>query len=423
MVIPPDLGAKFCEIIEFSNVPWSIVDDVAVSDPNILRPIKGVCFEEMFRIIASKYMPNSRFSLGPGDSDVDVDLDKHRLQLKTTDKNSTTENETIGVALHKTHGREERPYNLYSTKEPTFDFLVTLHPRDGILIIPYAEIPSNPNWPGYLADPAQFDWSSGWKNRWDLLGHDALRGKSLESRVIPTKSQLPKLSSETYLEDYQIIQALCRPEYFRAAVMGLKGNIKEFWLIDLLKKLGHTVSTPTESYPKYDCEVTNSNGKRFKVQIKGTSKNMCDSSSEIIGVEVMGTHGQFPERGYKQSFFDYLAVVISEDQINKRYLIPKGLHFMFMPVSDLPLHYLIGKGISTKDTGWGNKRWNMPEFIDVLYPNIKLRTRYNEKLNNVEIYPHIAAYKKHRGFDVIGLNSRFRTAGPYILDDIPNIFK
>jgi len=110
---------------------------------------------------------------------------------------STTENETIGVALHKTHGREERPYNLYSTKEPTFDFLVTLHPRDGILIIPYAEIPSNPNWPGYLADPAQFDWSSGWKNRWDLLGHDELRGKSLESRVIPTKSQLPKLSSET----------------------------------------------------------------------------------------------------------------------------------------------------------------------------------------------------------------------------------
>lgn len=423
MVISSDLAKKFFETIEISNVLWSVVDDVAVSDPNVLRPIKGVCFEEMFRNIVSRYMPKATFSLGPGDSDVDVYSNKHRLQLKTIDKGSTVYKRTIGVALHKTHGREKRPYNLYSTDEPTFDFLVVLHPSDGILIVPYAEIPEHSSWPGYLSDPALFDWDSKWKNRWDLLGFPTFKGKSLENRVIPSKSQLPRLSAETYLEDYQIIQALCRPEYFRAAVMGLKGNIKEFWLIDFMKKQGYLISTPTESYPKYDFKVTNKHGKEFKVQVKGTSKNMCDASKEIIGVEVMGTHGRFPERGYKKSFFDYLAVVISEDQIKSNYPISRGLHFVFIPVSDLPLHYLIGKGIDDRNSAWRNRRWNLPEYNDVLYPNIKLKTRYNKKLNRVEIFPDISQYKRYRRFDIIPANSKFRSAGPYILDEIPDFDK
>jgi len=420
MVISSTLAKKFFQVIEISNVPWSVVDKVAISDPNVLRPIKGVCFEELFRVIVSRNMPKATFSLGPGDSDVDVYLNKHRLQLKTIDKGSTVEKRTLGVALHKTHGREKRPYNLYSTSKPTFDFLVVLHPSDGILIVPYSEIPEHGSWRGYLSDPALFDWNSKWKNRWDLLGFPTFRGKSLESRVIPSRSQLPKLSAETYLEDYQIIQALCRPEYFRAAVMGLKGNIKEYWLIDFMKKQGYSISTPTESYPKYDLKLTNKHGKEIKVQVKGTSKNMCDASNEIIGVEVMGTHGRFPKRGYKRSFFDYLAVVISEDQINSSYPISKGLHFVFMPVSDLPLHYLIGRGIGDRNSGWGNKRWNLPEYDDVLYPNIKLKTKYDKKLNRVEISPDISQYKRYRRFDVIPADSNFRSAGPYILDEIPD---
>lgn len=424
MVISSDLAKKFFETIEISQVPWAVVDDVAVSDPNILRPIRGVCFEELFRRIVSQYMPKATFSLGPGDSDVDVYLSEYyRLQLKTIDQGSTVYKRTIGVALHKTHGQEKRPHNLYSKRMPTFDFLVVLHPSDGILIIPYDEIPEHGSWPGYLSDPARFDWKIEWKNRWDLFGFPAFRGESLENRVIPSQSQLPKLSAETYLEDYQIIQALCRPEYFRAAVMGLKGNIKEFWLIDFMKKQGYSISTPTESYPKYDLKVTNRQGREFRVQVKGTSKNMCDASQEMLGVEVMGTHGQFPHRGYRKSFFDYLAIVISEDQINSSYPISKGTHFVFIPVLDLPLHYLIGKGIDTKDSGWRNRQWNMPEYRDVLYPNIKLKTRYDANLSRVKILPDISRYGKYRGLFVISSGSEFRSAGPYILDEIPSIFR
>jgi hypothetical protein len=416
MGIPSDLAEKFFELIEFHGVQWPVVDEVATSDPNILRPIKGVCFETLFRNVCSKYMPKATVTLGPGDSDVDIYLNKNRLQLKTIDKGSTIENKTIGVALHKTHGQEKRPYNLYKANDPAFDFLVILHPSDGILIVPYDKIPKNVNWPGYLADPAKFNWDSEWKNRWDLLGFDELREKSLESRIIPSESELPKLSRETYLEDHQIIETLCNPAYFRAAVMGLKGNIKQFWLTDLMKKKGFLVSAPKESYPKHDIKITNKSGKEITVQVKGTSKNMCDPSRETIGVEVMGTHGQFPKRGYKRSFFDYLAIVVSENQINPKYPIPKGPHFIFIPVSDLPLHYLIGKGIDGKDTGRRNKQWNLPEFNDVLYPVIRLKTRYNEEKNRVEVFPDIKRYRR----GVIAPKSPFGQAGPYVLDEFPD---
>jgi hypothetical protein len=423
MVIPSDLAQRFFEVIEIPAVDWAVVDYVAVSDPNILRPIKGVCFEEMFRHIVSKYMPNAVLSPGPGDSDVDINLNKTRLQLKTMDKGSTAHNLTIGVALHKTHGREQRPHNLYKKSDPTFDFLLFLHPVDGIMIVPFAEIPEHGSWKGYLADPAHFDWNSKWRNSWELLGFPALAGRSLESRKIPPETQLPKLSAETFLEDWQIIETLCRPEYFRAAVMGLKGNIKEFWLIDFMKKQGYSITTPTESYPKYDCKVANNRGKTFKVQIKGTSKNMCDSSSEAIGVEVMGTHGQFPGRGYQKSFFDYLAVVISPEQIRSDYPVSKGIHFLFMPVSDLPIHYLVGKGIKSMESGFRNKKWNLPEYRYVLYPNVKLKTKYNKALKRVEVFPDISSYRMNSGFQVISSDSAFRHAGPYVLDEIPSEFR
>ena len=96
MTIPKDLEEKFYDVIEISNLSWDFVDKVAVSDTNVLRPIKGVCFEELFRNIATKYMPNAGFKLGPGDSDVDVYLNEIRLQLKTIDKGASKKNQTIG---------------------------------------------------------------------------------------------------------------------------------------------------------------------------------------------------------------------------------------------------------------------------------------------------------------------------------------
>lgn len=423
MVIPPDLKKKFSEIVEINDFIWALVDKVAVSDPNVLRPIKGVCFETLFNLTVSKYMTDKNIKLGKGDEDVDIYLNEIGLQLKTPAKGSTKKNKVVGVSLHKTHGREKRPDNLYSFDDQVFDFLVLFHPENGILIIPFEEIPKNNNWPGYLRDPAIFDWNSIWKNRWDLIGFPEYKGKTLESREIPENSELPHLSKETYLKDYEIIETLCKPEYFRAAVMGLKGNMKENWIIELLKEKGYLISLPEGSYPKYDFKVKNKLENEYLVQVKGTSKNMCDISKKLIGVEVMGTHGRFPKRGYHKSDFNYLALIISHSQLNRQYNLSKDLHFVFIPTSDLPLHYLIGIGDENINSGWKNSRWNLTGNNDIIYPNIKLITEFNKELDKVVLKPCISCYRKYKGFKTLPINSEFRNAGPYILDEIPIEFK
>ena len=165
---------------------------------------------------------------------------------------------------------------------------------------------------------------------------------------------------------------LVKPEYFRAAVMGLKGNIKEKWLIEKFTKLGLKTKEPTEPYSKFDCIIENNNNKH-RVQIKGTSSHMCSLSKNKIGFEIMGTHGKFPTRGYKKNMIDYVAVVISEEQLPNNYPKEGGLSFLIIPVSDLPLHYKINKG-----TLFNEPLWNHQFYSNVIYPNIKLTFKVDE---------------------------------------------
>lgn len=417
-MISQSLKDKFEQVIEIFNLNWKTVEEVVSSDSNVLRPIKGVAFEEyLVKIVKSKF-PNAIIEDGKGDSDVDLIIDGHLLQLKTPDKNSTKNNKQVGAALHKTHGDETRPGNLYSKNKNTFDFLVILHPSEGIFIIPYSEIPSHRSYENHLADPAIFDWDSIWLNRWDLLGLGEIQ--KIDDRIIPSQSQLPFLSRETYLEDYEIVEMLCKPQYFRAAVMGLKGNIKEHWLINHLEDSNYSIKRPEVSYSKFDVSILNNLGNYERVQIKGTSKNMCDLESNTVGFELMGTHGQFPHRGYKMSDLDYVALIISEKQLPHEFNLSKGLHFIFIPITDCPLHYLIGKGIKGKEKGTQNEKWNDSKYDDVLYPNIKLKFKMNN--GKIEFIPNISSYRSSNGNETIPLNSKFRTAGPYILDQIPDKF-
>jgi len=384
-------------------------------DANILRPIKGVCFEEYFKKILRKEFPDIDIKDGEGDSDVDLYVNGYKLQLKTPTKTPSIENQCVGVALHKTHGLERRPHNLYKISAKTFDFLVLKHPVSGIFIIPYGEIQEHNSWPGYLDDPAKIPWGSPWLNNWALMDLKKIDGLSIDDRTSPKKSLLPFLSKETYLEDFEIVKTLCKPEYFRAAVMGLKGNIKEHWFEEYLKKLGYKIILPTRPYSKYDLAIENKKGVLKKIQTKGTSKNMCNNKKNSIGVEVMGTHGRFPGRGYKKEMIDYVAVIISSSQLPKIKLAA-GPHFILLPVNDLPLHYKIGRGREFKQPLWDKK-----EYSDVIYPNIKLKLKESAK-NNIEFVPDIFSYGKASGYNVIPKNSVFRKAGPYLLDFMPDQF-
>ena len=418
MSISIELKNKFEKILEIQNVDWQLIDNVSISDANILRPIKGVCFETFFAKIINSNDPQSIVKDGGGDSDVDKIINNKTCQLKTIDKGSTKTGAQVAVALHKTHGNEKRPYNLYNISNPTFQYLVVLHPSSGILIIPFSKIPRHNKWNDYLDDPARFSWQSKWLNRWELLGlQDKYNGSTLDKRNIPSKSLLPNLSKITFLEDFEIIETLCKPENFRAAVMGLKGNIKQVWLKNNLITNNVIVDDPDFAYSKYDYII--GNNKKYRVQVKGTSKNMCKPNEGLLGVEVMGTHGQFPRRGYKASQFDYLAIIISDYQLSI-YPIENGLHFIFVPIDDLPKHYLIKNGDNNIDSGWGNKLWNESEFSDVIYPNIKFLTKY--KNDRIEVIPDLDSYKTYRGYETIPIDSTFRDAGPYIVDEIPENF-
>ncbi len=414
------LKNRFENVIEIKNVDWAIIEEVAISDNNILRPIKGVAFEEYFRKLIFLNFPNPKIKDGVGDSDIDLIVNGRRLQLKTPDKGSTNNGIQVGVALHKTHGDETRPNNLYSIANPTFDYLVVLHPASGIIIIPHNEIPINKSWTGYFADPAIFPWDSKWLNQWGLLGAKQMKGITLDKREVPSNSMLPNLSRETYLEDFEIIEMLCKPEYFRAAVMGLKGNIKEHWFKNKMKQLGYTILEPDIAYAKYDLKMLNKLNIEKRIQVKGTSKNLCSIKTKTCGFEIMGTHGQFPKRGYKKNTLDYVAVIISEDQMPSDYPIEPGLNFLMININDLPTHFLVGKGLQGLQKGFGNENWNRLEYADVIYPNIKLK--YDLIGNQVIFRPNIESYTKSRGHIILPIDSKFRKAGPYILNGIPDEF-
>lgn len=415
-MISLELKAKFEKIIEINDIDWAVIDNVAKKDANILRPIKGIAFEEYLKKIIKEYDKNIPIKDGVGDSDVDLYVNGIAIQAKTHVAKVTKQGHRIGIALHKTHGDETHPNNLYSSEDQTFDALCIQHPESGILIVPFSRIPRHKKWNNKFADPVCFEWDSEWINRWDLLNINIPEGVNIDKRINPNNSQLPFLSSQTYLEDHEIIEMLCKPEYFRAAVMGLKGNLKEELFIDYLRHKGYFIDDNVPTYEPYDIKVKTSGGE-FKVQIKGTSKNMCSMVKNEIGTEVMGTHGKFPMRGYKRSSIDYVAIIISKEQLPEHKAV-KNINFIIVPTADLPLHYLIGKGNDNVEKEFGNYKWNLPEFSDIIYPNLKFKYRLED--DNIVFTPNIGGYKKNKGYDVIPVDSEFRKNKRYILNHIPD---
>jgi hypothetical protein len=100
--------------------------------------------------------------------------------------------------------------------------------------------------------------------------------------------------------------------------------------------------------------------------------------------------------------------------------IEPGLNFLMLNIHDFPTHFLVGKGIQGQVKGFGNEKWNHPDYVDIIYPNIKLK--YDLVEGKVEFRPNIESYTKSRGHVVIPIDSPFRQSGPHILNKIPDEF-
>ena len=115
-----DIYQKFFDRLG-STIDWKVIDDLVVSDANILRPVKGHAFEILFDEIITKKLNYVVQDCG-GDSDIDriviVGNKSFTMQLKTPAVRTIIPGIKFGVNLHKTHGPEKRPQNLYPTHWP-----------------------------------------------------------------------------------------------------------------------------------------------------------------------------------------------------------------------------------------------------------------------------------------------------------------
>lgn len=353
-----ELVEKFYDRLNV-GVDFKVINDVVMSDSNILRPVVGHAFEYLVAEVVKNKLGGTIQDEG-GDTDVDLIIidkkgNKHEAQIKTLLSAGTKIGKSFQIALHKTHGKETRPNNLYPMTWPcpycdhegeAFpEFLILPHPTKGILIVPKDSIPENESYPHHYADPATFPWDSQWLNRWDLLGFPEFRGKQLERQSVPEQPILNDVCQKVRLTYEELLTIWLKPSNFRMIDMNLKGNLREPALKAFLELNKFATKPPLGKYPKYDlfCGKT-------RIQIKGTSKSKTNPENNSLGVEVMGSHGNGAIRRYSTDEFDYLGIAIEPSCLNPSLgLDMKNYHFCFIPVDDLPLHYRNGYEWDTTD--------------------------------------------------------------------------
>lgn len=81
-MISIELKVRFEKIIEINDINWSVIDNIVKKDANILRPIKGIAFEEYLKKIIKRYDKNILISDGLGDSDIDLFINNVAVQVK-----------------------------------------------------------------------------------------------------------------------------------------------------------------------------------------------------------------------------------------------------------------------------------------------------------------------------------------------------
>jgi len=321
------------------KVDWNILEAFILKNSHIWRPIRGHCFETWFDKLMNRI--NQKIESVGGDDTVDRVLNGKTLQLKTPYNNGTKKGIKVAFALHKTHGLEKRPDNLYKP-ENFADFLIGQHPDGSLIICPKNKIPKNSNypgrdWPEYLADPVSFEWDTTWKNRFDLLG---IKLEKIPDLTNEKENKLfPKIGKLVDLSDFEIVKTIMQPENFRVLEQNLKGSIRELHFESACVKrkiLLKEVPKESKTREKIKVDFIAQNGK--KVQVKGRTKTLCDG--KIIGVEVKGSHGRTPQRLYRKSDFDLLAVVLDPGSIpdNVKDINHDEYNFVIFPSSILPLH-------------------------------------------------------------------------------------
>jgi hypothetical protein len=322
-------------------------DQFLSTTPHILRSVRGHAFEVWFdRELRER---GSQIDKVGGDDVVDRIYNGITLQLKTPYWNGTKDGELVQYKMHKTHGAERQPLCYYKPEEFA-DFLVAMHPTNGVYICPKNSIPTRGDisprlkYPEYISDPLPFDWDSEWLNRYDLLGIEIDEPPMISEHSEQESSLLPKTIAKIGFTDYDIIHSILDDGNFRIWNQLIKGSIREFHFEK------YTEENNLKLYPVDRDPALNGRQRQkidyllddnTRIQVKGLTLGMCEGDK--LGCETQCSHGRVPTRLYRTDDFDYLAIVIdpdsiSEDVANKKGLDRKDYNFVIVPMENLPVH-------------------------------------------------------------------------------------
>ena len=348
MEIENDDLNKFNNLLKTIKISMQDFDEFLSLNPHIYRSIRGHAFEVWFdREMKERNIPIT--SVG-GDDVVDRVINGKTLQLKTSYIKATIPEKKFGYRMHKTHGAEVKPY-CYYTKEEFADFLVGLHPTKGVIICPRKFLPTRGevskklDYPEYLADPLPFDWNTEWLNRYDLLGIKVDDYPIIAEHSKSEAKYFPKLIGKIGFTDYDIVHSIIDEKNFRIWFQLIVGTIREFHFANFARLHGISLNAPktskstlsTRGNQKVDYVLDNG----VRIQVKGLTIGM--SSDQILGCETQGSHGRVPNRLYKRSDFDFLAIVVDPGSIPVETAKKIGVNanqynFVIIPMSKLPRH-------------------------------------------------------------------------------------
>ena len=354
----PELENKVKELrAVLGDIPWPDLESFILDTPHIWRPIKGHCFETWF----DKVIKHWGYSIKPkgGDDAVDRILNGKTLQLKTPNTGGTKSNIRVAYSLHKTHGLEKRPNNLYTPKMFA-DFLIGQHPAGDLIICPKENLPHDKKYPDYLADPVYFNWDNKWLNRFNLLGLKETKKDIPQFTEYKSNKFFVKIGQRTKLSDEEIIDTLLAPENFRILKQNIRGSIREWYFKKFALAHGLVLHEPEKtSKTREKNKVDLITPKGTRIQVKGITRSI--SKFPTVGVEIKGSHGRIPQRLYKVGDFDYLVVVLDPDlfgeKTNEKIKHEEGYNFIVIPAKGLKLH--------KRSAEWGE-----PYYKDIMKFNI-----------------------------------------------------
>lgn len=336
----PDMCAALKR--KLGDMPWKVIELTIISTSYIWRPVRGHCFETWFQRVMEGAGVKADYTGGDTMTDMVIHVGGRKigLQLKTPTTNTVRHGKTIGYTLHKTHGREKVPFNLYLRADFP-EFLIGQHP-DGLVMRKNEELPSHPKYPDRLKSTVKLDWTEGLNNFWALDLPDTIRMPDFSWK----NKHFPAIGKATKLSDYDIMDTLMRRENFRLLEQNLVGAVREWHFIQIAIKQNILLrEAKTDKEIKFDFALTG--GKT--VQVKGRTRSI--SREHLPCVEVKGSHGRIPQRLYKKKAFNYLVVVLDPFTVPEECL-PAGVNRSEFNCVVIPEWYL---PIHPRSAQWGSE--------------------------------------------------------------------